>query len=230
MNESPSAGDSRRIRSFVRRSGRITAAQRNALLRLWPKFGLDLQGRLDLDRTFHRVAPRHLEIGFGMGDALLAMSEAYPEHDYLGLEVHEAGIGRVMHQLELRGTTNVRVVRGDAVEVLERMLPDASLAVVHLLFPDPWPKKRHHKRRLVNPAFAAQISTKLGIGGRFCLATDWEPYAEVMLSVLEAEPRLRNLAGPGGYMQRPVARPETKFERRAGGLGHAVRDLVFERR
>ena len=183
----------------------------------------------DLDRAFCRVAPRCLEIGFGMGEALLEMAHAHPERDYLGLEVYEPGLGRVLHQLEQRQLTNVRVARGDAAEVLDRWLPVGSLFAVYLFFPDPWPKKRHHKRRLVSSEFAAQVGMRLEAGGRFLLATDWEAYAEVMLGVLEGDTRLRNLAGPGQYALRPQERPLTKFERRGEGLGHVIRDLAFER-
>ena len=219
----------RPVRSYVRRSGRMTPAQRRALDRYLPVYGLPADRPCDLERVFGRTAPCCAEIGFGMGDALLEMAAASPERDYLGVEVHEPGIGRMLHQAAARGLGNLRVIVGDAAEVVARCLPEASLQDVYLFFPDPWPKKRHHKRRLVNPSFARLVASRLVPGGRFLLATDWSPYAERMLEVLEGDPWLRNLAGPGGFAPRAPERALTRFERRAEGLGHAVRDLVFVR-
>ena len=219
----------RPARSFVRRSGRMTPAQRRALERYLPVFGLPAGRPCDLDDAFGRRAPRCAEIGFGMGDALIEMAGASPERDYLGVEVHEPGIGRVLHQAAAHGLTNLRVIVGDAVEVLERCLPEGSLQEICLFFPDPWPKKRHHKRRLVNPAFVGLAASRLVAGGRMLLATDWPPYAEYMLEVLEGDPRLNNLAGPGCFAPRAPERVLTRFERRAGSLGHTVRDLAFVR-
>ena len=219
----------RRVRSYVRRSGRITRAQRRALERHWPAYGVDGAGLLDLDSLFARKGRRVLEIGFGMGDALVAMAGANPHLDYLGIEVHEPGIGRTLAAISGLGLDNVRLLRGDAVEVLSRRIPDASLFGVLLFFPDPWPKKRHHKRRLVQPDFVRLVAAKLEAGGRFHLATDWQEYAEHMLAVLEAAPDLENLAGPGHYAQRPADRPETKFEQRGERLGYSVWDLLFAR-
>lgn len=218
----------RTIRSFVRREGRMTDAQHRALETLWPKYGLDPgAGPLDLDASFGRRAPRLLEIGFGMGDALLEMAERHPENDYLGIEVHRPGVGRLFARLEEKGLRNVRVICADAVEVLRKAIPDASLDVVYLFFPDPWPKKRHHKRRIVQPPFVALLGQKLIHGGVLHMATDWEGYAQHMLAVLSAAPGFVNTAGPGAFTLRPGERPMTKFERRGERLGHPVRDLVF---
>ena len=207
----------------------MTPAQRRAIDRLLPVYGLSADRPCDLALAFGREAPRCAEIGFGAGDALLEMADASPERDYLGVEVYEAGVGRLLHQANERGLTNLRVIAGDAVEVLGRCLPEDSLHAVYLFFPDPWPKKRHHKRRLVNPVFARLVASRLAPGGRFLLATDWLPYAEHMLEVLEAEPGLRNLAGPERFAPRAPERPLTRFERRAAGLGHTVQDLAFVR-
>jgi len=240
----------RPVRSWVRRGGRITPAQRRALQSLWPRYGLAGGGPLDLDRVFGRHAPRTLEIGFGDGTALLAMAAARPGRDHLGVEVHEPGIGRLLLGIEAAGLANVRVLRGDATEVLERRIPEAALDEVILWFPDPWPKKRHHKRRLVQPGFVALVASRLAPGGRFLLATDWREYAEHMLRVLDAEPLLENVAraapsaaAPGdapddprdrsrerAWASRPALRPATRFERRGARLGHRVRDFEFVRR
>ncbi len=219
----------RPVRSYVRRSGRMTEAQRRALDEYLPVLGLPADRRCDLREAFGRNAPRCAELGFGMGDALIEMAGASPERDFLGVEVYEPGIGRVLHQAMSRGLTNLRVIAGDAVEVLSGCLPEESLHEVYLFFPDPWPKKRHHKRRLVNPAFARLVASRLVPGGRFLLATDWPPYALHMLEVLEGEPMLRNLAGAGHFAPRAPERVLTRFERRAAGLGHSVRDLSFAR-
>ncbi|MDX1251591.1 MAG: tRNA (guanosine(46)-N7)-methyltransferase TrmB [Gammaproteobacteria bacterium] len=226
-NDSPKL---RTIRSFVRREGRMTDAQRHALEALWEKYGVTAgAGRLDLDALFGRTAPRHLEIGFGMGDALCAMAQAYPEHDYLGIEVHRPGVGSFMQKARALELSNVRMICADAVEVLGQMIPDGALDAVYLFFPDPWPKRRHHKRRILTPAFAALVARKLKPGGRFHMATDWEDYARQMMEVMSAMPGFTNAAGSGQFSPRPEYRPLTKFERRGQRLGHGIWDLVFAR-
>ena len=219
----------RAIRSFVTRAGRITSAQERALDTLWPKYGLEPREPLDLDAVFARQAPRTAEIGFGNGENLLALAAAHPERDYLGIEVHRPGVGRVLLALEARALSNVRVICHDAVEVLEQDLPGACLEEILVLFPDPWPKKRHHKRRLVQAPFVALLAERLKPGGVVHMATDWAPYAEEMLAVLGAEARLRNRSPEGGYVPRPLERAATRFERRGERLGHEVWDLAFER-
>ncbi len=219
----------RRIRSFVRREGRITPAQQRALSELWPRYGIELgAGLLDLESHFGRQAPRMLEIGFGNGDALAAMAAAHAEIDYLGVEVHRPGVGHLLQELAARQISNVRVIAVDAVEVLTQ-LPDASLAAVHLFFPDPWPKKRHHKRRLVQTPFVECVRHKLAIGGVFLLATDWEDYAAAMVEVLSQVPGFENTAGTESFSERLPQRPLTRFERRGHRLGHVVRDLSYRR-
>jgi tRNA (guanine-N7-)-methyltransferase len=220
----------RAIRSFVTRSGRITYAQERALQELWPKYGADLGAApLDLDALFGRRARRVAEIGFGNGDNLLALAAGRPAEDFLGIEVHRPGVGRLLLQLEERALGNVRVVCRDAVEVLERYLEGPCLDEILILFPDPWPKKRHHKRRLIQPAFVALLAERLKGGGALRLATDWEPYAAEMLAVLSAEPRLRNVATNGRFIPRPEERSPTRFERRGERLGHQAWDLEFQR-
>lgn len=196
---------------------------------LWPTYGVDSDGPIDLDALFGRTAARIAEIGFGNGDNLLALAQAHPERDFLGIEVHRPGVGRTLLALQERGLTNIRVICRDAVEVLQRNLPQQCLDELLILFPDPWPKKRHHKRRLIQPAFVALLAERLRSGGTVRLATDWAPYAEQMLACLSGEPRLRNLAPDGGYVPRPGERQATRFERRGERLGHAVWDLAFAR-
>ena len=223
----------RPIRSFVLREGRLTSAQQRAFTELWPRFGADWRRgeRLDLSGLFGSDHPIYLEIGFGAGDALAEMAEAHPERNYLGVEVHRPGVGHLLLQLQGRGLANVRVLRQDAVELLEHGLPSASLAGVYLFFPDPWPKKRHHKRRIVQPGFIARLARVIRPGGLFHAATDWAPYAEHMLQVLDAADGLfTNSAGPGRYASRPAGRPLTRFERRGQRLGHGVYDLIYRRR
>ena len=220
----------RGVRSYVRRQGRMTPGQQRAFAELMPRYGVALgNAPLDLPTLFGRSAPVTLEIGFGMGDALLEMAAAAPERDFLGVEVHRPGIGRLLAGLDEGSLTNVRVIAGDAVQVLERMLGDGVLDRVLLLFPDPWPKKRHHKRRLLQAAFVELAARRLAAGGLFHAATDWAPYAEQMREVLEACPQFENCAGPGAYAARPDYRPQTKFERRGVALGHAVFDLLYRR-
>jgi len=220
----------RTIKSYVMRAGRITEAQQRALDEGWPRFGLELDAGLqDFDRVFGRQAPRTLEIGFGMGQSLLEMAAAAPEQDFIGVEVHKPGVGALINGLLKQGLTNVRIYSCDAIDVLRQCVPDASLGRVLLFFPDPWHKARHHKRRIVQPAFAELVRQKLRVGGVLHMATDWEPYAEHMLEVLSAAPGYRNLAADGRYVPRPAERPVTKFERRGERLGHGVWDLKFQR-
>jgi tRNA (guanine-N7-)-methyltransferase len=216
------------IRSFVVRAGRMGTGQQRALIELGPRYVLPYQAALwDLAEVFGRDAPCVLEIGFGMGDATAEVAAAQPERNFIGIEVHPPGVGSLLKQIGERGLGNVRIVQDDAVEVLRDMIPRASLAGVHIWFPDPWHKKRHHKRRLIQPAFVSQLAGYLVPGGYLHCATDWQPYAEQMLDVLSAEPALRNTAE--GYAPRPAWRPLTKFEKRGLNLGHGVWDLVFSR-
>lgn len=222
----------RTIRSFVTRAGRITEAQQRALEDSWPKYGLEFDGTrlLDLDALFGRSAPRVVEIGFGNGENLAALAAAHPERDYLGIEVHRAGVGRLMLAAETGQLTNVRIACHDAVEVLEHQLPRDSLDEMLILFPDPWHKKRHHKRRLVQPPFIELAVSRLKQGGVLRLATDWEPYAVQMLEVLSANPALENLSPANGYIEKTTERITTRFEKRGQRLGHGVWDLAFRRR
>ncbi len=218
----------RSIRSYVLRQGRVSDAQRRAVDELLPRFGVPYQhAPLDLDSLFGRAAPKILEIGFGMGETTAAIAQAHPENDYLGIEVHTPGVGALLKRIAELGLANLRIVQHDAVEVLEHMLAPASLDGVHLFFPDPWPKKRHHKRRLVQPAFVALLASRMKPGAYLHAATDWEDYAAQMLVVLSAEPALANTAA--GFAERPATRPETKFEQRGLKLGHRVWDLVFRK-
>lgn len=220
----------RKVRSFVLRQGRFTDAQQRAFDALWPRFGLDYAGtRRDFDATFGRPAPRILEIGFGNGEALREAARKDPGRDYIGIEVHAPGVGRLLNALETDGTDNVRLYHHDAVEVLEHEIADGSLAGIRIYFPDPWHKKRHHKRRLVNPDFAALLVRKLAPGGQLHLATDWANYAEHMWDVLDATPGIANTAGPRGHVPRPEWRPQTHFETRGQRLGHGVWDLLYTR-
>ncbi|MCR6495500.1 tRNA (guanosine(46)-N7)-methyltransferase TrmB [Thermomonas sp. S9] len=220
----------RKVRSFVLRQGRFTEAQQRAFDALWPRFGLDYTGApRDFDAAFGRCAPRILEIGFGNGEALRYSAARDAARDHIGIEVHAPGVGRLLNALAEDGATNVRVYHHDAVEVLEHEIADAALDEVRIYFPDPWHKKRHHKRRLVNPAFAALLVRKLVPGGRLHLATDWQDYAEQMWDVLDATPGLANRAGPRGHVPRPDWRPQTHFEARGLRLGHGVWDLLYDR-
>ena len=217
------------IRSYVLRTGRITRAQTRALEELLPRFGIPYSDAvLDLDAVFGRRAPRVLEIGFGNGDTLVELASRAPEMDFIGVEVHPPGIGHCLLAVEALGLTNVRVIAHDAVEVLQHQLPPASLDQVLLYFPDPWPKKRHHKRRIVQPEFVALVASRLKSGGHFRLATDWDPYAAWMLEVIGASPEFRNAASGGGCVDRPE-RGATRFERRGQRLGHSVFDFEFRR-
>ncbi|EGF10954.1 tRNA (guanine-N(7)-)-methyltransferase [Neisseria bacilliformis ATCC BAA-1200] len=219
----------RAIRSFVLRQGHMTAAQQRAIDTLWPRYGLDYRAEnLDLAQTFGRAAPKVLEIGFGMGTATAEIARRLPDTDFLAADVHGPGVGNLLKLIEEQGIANIRVMRHDAVEIVENMLADNSLDGIHIFFPDPWHKKRHHKRRLIQAPFVAKLLPKLKSGGYIHLATDWEEYAAQMLDVLRAFPGLENTAE--GYAPTPAYRPETKFEARGKRLGHGVWDLVFKKR
>lgn len=218
----------RRIRSFVRRQGRLTKGQQHALDTLWPAMGTDYQAQpLDLTALFGRAAPVTLEIGFGMGASLVTMAAAHPEQNFTGIEVHLPGVGACLASAQEAGVSNLRVMCHDAVEVLEQMIPDASLALVQLFFPDPWHKARHNKRRIIQAPFVELVGRKLAAGGIFHMATDWQPYAEHMLTVMADAAFFRNLSSTGDYVPRPASRPLTKFEQRGQRLGHGVWDLMF---
>jgi tRNA (guanine-N7-)-methyltransferase len=218
----------RHIRSYVLRQGRVSNAQRRAHDTLLPRYGIEYSASpLDLDRAFGRSAPRVLEIGFGMGETTATIAAAHPQTDYLALEVHTPGVGSLLKLLDEQGIANVRVIQHDAVDVLEDMIPDSSFDGVHIFFPDPWPKKRHHKRRLIQAPLVSLLATKLKPGGYVHAATDWQEYAEQILEVFEKEPLLTNTADD--YAPRPEYRPLTKFEQRGLRLGHGVWDIVFRR-
>lgn len=220
----------RKVRSFVLRQGRFTDAQQRAFDELWPRFGLDYAGTpRDFDAAFGRKAPRILEIGFGNGEALRFSAQHDPQRDHIGIEVHAPGVGRLLNALGDDNAGNARVYHHDAVEVLEHEIADGSLDEVRIYFPDPWHKKRHNKRRLVNSAFAALLVRKLAVDGRLHLATDWHDYAEQMWDVLDATPGIVNRAGPRGSVERPEWRPQTHFETRGQKLGHGVWDLLYDR-
>ncbi|HET9679485.1 MAG TPA: tRNA (guanosine(46)-N7)-methyltransferase TrmB [Gammaproteobacteria bacterium] len=226
MNDQPH----RHIQSFVRREGRITPSQQNALDELWPRLGVPFENTLlDMPALFGRDAPRTLEIGFGNGETLVELARQQPEQDFFGIEVYRPGIGRLLREANESGLTNLRVSNHDAVEVLATQIPDNALDALLLYFPDPWPKKRHHKRRIVQPAFCQLVARKLKPQGQFHLATDWQNYAEHMLSTLMQCPYFDNVAADNTYVPRPVERPVSKFERRGQRLGHDVWDLVFRR-
>ncbi len=221
----------RGVRSFVLRAGRMTAGQQRALETLWPRFGLEYaDAPCDLDALFGRRAPRVVEIGFGNGANLIRMASERPQDDFLGIEVHRPGVGRALLDIERLGLANIRISNHDAVEVIGRQLPEGCLDEVLVLFPDPWHKKRHHKRRLLNEAFVTLLATRLKRGGVLRAATDWEPYALEMLEVFSACALLENTVCDGGYVPRPDSRQPTRFEQRGERLGHAVRDLAFRRR
>ena len=217
----------RPIRSFVLRTGRMTVGQQSAYDRLWPQWGLCVaDGALDMASAFGRDAPTILEIGFGMGQSLAA---AAPEQNYIGIEVHSPGVGKLMHTCEEQGVNNIRVYQEDALDVLEHCIADNSLAGVQLYFPDPWHKKKHHKRRIVQPSFLELVHRKLASGGYLHMATDWEHYAEHMMEVVNAASGFENIAGPGEFCERPEWRPITKFERRGARLGHGVWDILLRK-
>jgi tRNA (guanine-N7-)-methyltransferase len=216
------------IRSYVLRQGRFSPAQQKAYSELLPRFGVSYSRNvLDLPALFGRVAPVVVEIGFGMGETTALIASLHPEVDYLGIEVHAPGVGSLLRKIDAAQLRNLRVISHDAVEVMRDMIAPAALAGIHVFFPDPWPKKRHHKRRLVQPAFAQLAASRLAPGGYIHVATDWEEYGAQVLEVLAATPGLRNTAA--GFAPRPATRPETKFERRGLNLGHGVCDIVFRR-
>lgn len=218
-----------RIRSYVLRQGRVSNAQRRAHDTLLPRLGLEFSETvLDLDAVFGRRAPRILEIGCGMGETTAAIAAAHPECDYIGIEVHTPGVGSLLKQIDEMALTNVRVIQHDAVAVMEKMIAPASLDGLHIFFPDPWPKKRQQKRRLIQPPFIALAASRLKPGGYLHAATDWQEYAEQILAVFSAEPLLANTAS--GYAEKPAYRPQTKFETRGLKLGHGVWDIVFRRK
>ena len=224
----------RRIRSFVLRQGRVTKGQERALETQWPKYGVEygLQG-IDLNTLFGRSESKKiLEIGFGMGETTAKIAQTLPDCDFLAAEVHTPGVGALLKLIEEQALTNIRIIQHDVVEVLQNMLADASLDGVHIFFPDPWHKKRHHKRRLIQAEFVKLLCTKLKVGAYLHVATDWQEYAEWVLEVLNAEPQLQNTANDltSGYAEKPAYRPLTKFENRGIKLGHGVWDLVFRRR
>jgi tRNA (guanine-N7-)-methyltransferase len=220
----------RRIRSFVLREGRMTPAQQRAFDTLWSRFGIAYRGTPhDFAATLGRHAPLILEIGFGNGEALAWASEHDPARDFLGVEVHGPGVGRLMNALAARDAGNVRLYKHDAVEVLENEIAPSTLAEARIWFPDPWHKKRHNKRRLIQPEFVALLASRMATDGLLHLATDWQAYAEHMLEVMEAAPAWRNQLGPGQYAEKPEWRIETHFERRGLKLGHGVWDLLYRK-
>jgi tRNA (guanine-N7-)-methyltransferase len=229
-NENKEDLKARRIRSFVLRQGRVTKGQANALETQWPKYGVEygLQG-IDLNQVFGRKdSKKILEIGFGMGETTAKIAQTLPDFDFLAAEVHTPGVGALLKLIEELALTNIRIIQHDVVEVLQNMIADASLDGVHIFFPDPWHKKRHHKRRLIQAEFVKLLCTKLKIGGYLHVATDWQEYAEWVLEVLNAELQLQNTASE--YAEKPNYRPLTKFENRGIKLGHGVWDMVFTRR
>jgi len=236
-NESPEAESAvgngsrrRRVRSFVLRAGRLTAGQRRALDELWAVYGLtESDDRQDLATLFGNHRPVIMEIGFGNGDATWQMAVSHPEENYLAVEVHRPGVGQLLLKLEEHEIRNVRIACQDAVELLREDIPAASLAGVRIYFPDPWPKKRHHKRRIVQTAFIGLLAEKMQAGGILHMATDWEPYADHMLDVLNNHPDFENISPHGGCVAKPDWRPVTKYEKRGERLGHGVFDLVFRR-
>jgi tRNA (guanine-N7-)-methyltransferase len=218
----------RPVRSYVLRQGRLSPAQARALDELGPRYAIPFaRAPLDFARTFGRRAEIVLEIGCGMGETTAAIAAAHPERDFVGIEVHAPGVGAMLNRIAQGGLTNLRVIQHDAVEVVDAMVPEGSLAGIHVYFPDPWPKKRHHKRRLLKPAFVRALARRLQPGGYLHVATDWMPYAEEILATLSAEPLLANTAE--AYAARPAWRPMTKFEARGLKLGHEVADLVFRK-
>ncbi len=220
----------RRVRSFVRRQGRLTKRQEDALEKEWAEMGIDfINEPFDFAKVFNNSNPVTLEIGFGMGASLVTMASQNPQQNFLGIEVHAPGVGACLASAKEENVSNVRVMCHDAIEVLDCMVPNESLAMVQLFFPDPWHKAKHNKRRIVQAPFAEKIRSKLAVGGVFHMATDWEPYAEHMLDVMKSVEGYKNLSPTGDYVPRPESRPETKFEKRGQRLGHGVWDLMFER-
>lgn len=221
----------REIKSFVRREGRLTPGQQKALDNLWPQLGIDeVDTPLDLNALFGRDNPKVLEIGFGNGTSLAEMAANQPELDFIGVEVHRPGVGQLLKAIDDRQLYNLRVAETDAVDLLKKRITDGALHRVQLYFPDPWHKKRHHKRRIIQPAFVAVLAAKIEAGGTLHMATDWQDYAEQMRQDLAASNEFKNLGNSDGFIARPDYRPLTKFEQRGHRLGHGVWDLLFERR
>ncbi len=219
------------IKSYVLRQGRLTKAQAAAIDRHWDEFGIDYREEtLDLDEVFGRVAPRVLDIGTGMGETTLRLAQQHPDNDYLAVEVHRPGIGRLLYGIAEHGLSNIRIINHDIIDVVNRQLPEESLTSIYIHFPDPWPKKRHHKRRLVQPGFINRLSALMRTEGQLYLATDSEDLAEFMLAVCDAEPELVNQAGHGNFAPRPLWRPLTKFEQRALDLNNRIWELIYCRR
>jgi len=220
----------RPVRSFVLRGGRLTEGQKRALDEFWPRFGIEKgESLLDFKTLFGNDAPVIMEIGFGNGDATWQMAQAHPAENYLGVEVHQPGVGRLLLQMEQHGIANIRIANDDAVEFLRERVPAKSLDGVRIYFPDPWPKKRHHKRRLIQSSLIELLASRMRPGALLHLATDWEPYAEHMLEVMRLSDGFVNLSPSGDFCDQPEWRPETKYERRGERLGHQVRDLLFKR-
>lgn len=220
----------REVRSFVVRAGRMTTAQERAWTELWPRYGLETGDTLlDLADVFGRTAARTIEIGCGNGETLVTLASAHPDRDYLGIEVHRPGVGHLLLRAEELGLKNLRIVCRDAVEVLRDCVPETTVDEILLYFPDPWPKKRHHKRRIVQPSFVSLAASRLRVGGVLRMATDWQHYATQMLEVASACPLLANESAAGEYVPRPDSRPVTRFERRGQRLGHGTWDLSFRR-
>jgi len=227
VSETPRA---RHVRSFVLRAGRLTEGQKRALDDLWPVYGISEGAAvLDFEALFSNDHPVIMEIGFGNGDATWQMAAAHPDENYLGVEVHKPGVGHLLLKIEEHGLNNIRIACEDAVELLSLRIPDRSLSGVRIYFPDPWPKKRHHKRRIIQPRFMDLLARKMRSGAMLHLATDWEPYAEHMLEVMHNSNNFENLSPDGGALPKPEWRPATKYEKRGERLGHGVFDLVFRR-
>lgn len=229
MKPSVSPAENYRIRSFILRQGRATAGQKLAIDTLWDKYCLDPEHTYNFDDVFINHAPIIVEIGFGNGDSLAKMAAANPQLNYIGIEVHKPGVGHLMLLLEQQGLTNVKIYHHDAIEILEQWIPDNSIKGVQLFFPDPWQKRRHHKRRIVSPRFLHLLVQKLVSGGYFHAATDWEHYAKEMLKTLSVETKFINTSPTKNYCERPDYRPLTKFEQRGVRLGHGVWDLIFKK-
>lgn len=231
MGEENQKKHHRPVRSFVLRTGRLTVAQQKALCNYWDKYGIDFSDKLlDFNTIFGRHAPITLEIGFGNGESLLQQAIEHPERDFLGIEVHTPGVGHIIHGAQQAGINNLRVIRHDAVEVLDKQIPENSLDRVQLFFPDPWHKKRHHKRRILQDDFVENIRKHLKAGGHFHMATDWENYAEHMLETMGQHSGFFNIAGDARFISAKDQRPETKFERRGLKLGHGVWDMIYEKK
>ena len=220
----------RTIKSFIKREGRLTPGQTRALDVLWPQFGIDFsENKLDLNKIFGRHAETVLEIGFGNGASLFQMAQADPDRNYIGIEVHRPGVGHILQLIEQSNIQNLRIISYDAIDVINQQIPDNSLYKVQLFFPDPWHKKKHHKRRIVQHEFANTLASKLSPAGFFHLATDWQHYAEHMISVMNQNSNFSNLSAENNFVEKPVDRPTTKFETRGKKLGHGVWDMMYQK-